>query len=254
MDSGELSLFQARRLNPSLAPVAATDSADAFLGPWIGSATPTYARDLTGKFLAVNAAFARKFGRFKTDKRLQLVLNFIHPDDTAGLNSAAAELQRSPHQITRVHRWLTPQGWRWMSWEESSVFDDSGDTVAVRAVGHDITRQRLAEELYQKLSRAVEQSPVAMAITDQEGRAQYVNPKFTQAFGYTLEEIFERNIPVLKEGHPTDESYDKFWETVNAGLEWQGELMRHRAGGRKVWESVTVTCLRNVAGEITNLL
>src|SRR5208283_2218085 len=115
---------------------------------------------------------------------LDAVLALIHPEDAPAYASAEADLMRPPHQVTRVHRWLTPQGWRWMSWEENVLFDESGSPAAVRAVGYDITRQRLAEELYVKLSRAVEQSPVAIVITDAEGRTQYVNPKYTEVSGY----------------------------------------------------------------------
>ena len=41
----------------------------------------------------------------------------------------------------------------------------------------------------QKLQLLVEKSPFAVAIINQEGNYTYVNPKFTELFGYTLEDI-----------------------------------------------------------------
>jgi PAS domain S-box-containing protein/putative nucleotidyltransferase with HDIG domain len=41
----------------------------------------------------------------------------------------------------------------------------------------------------QKLQLLVEKSPFAVAIIDQEGNYTYVNPKFAELFGYTLEEV-----------------------------------------------------------------
>jgi PAS domain S-box-containing protein len=41
----------------------------------------------------------------------------------------------------------------------------------------------------QKLQLLVEKSPFALAIIDQEGNYTYLNPKFTELFGYALEEI-----------------------------------------------------------------
>ena len=41
----------------------------------------------------------------------------------------------------------------------------------------------------QKLQLLVEKSPFAVAIIDQEGNYTYVNPKFTELFGYTLEDV-----------------------------------------------------------------
>jgi two-component system cell cycle sensor histidine kinase/response regulator CckA len=224
------------------------------LSPWSTSTAPAYCRDLSGRLLAANTAFTRKFGRGISVQDHDSVVALINPDDMAEYKSAESELQKPPHQVTRSHRWLTPQGWRWMSWEETVLIDESGVPVAVRAVGHDITRQRLAEELYVKLSRAIEQCPIGIVITDAEGRTQYVNPKFTEASGHTLEECLEKDTRVLRDGHPDDESYQRFIETVTAGSEWQGELARTGPDGKRIWESVQASCIRNASGEITNLL
>lgn len=111
-----------------------------------------------------------------------------------------------------------------------------------------------ANAAFVRMSRAVDQSPVAIVITDAEGRVQYVNPRYTQGSGHTLEDILDANIPVLREGHPSDEAYDQFLSSVRLGRDWHGELARHRPDGVTIYESVQVTCLRNPDGEITNLL
>jgi two-component system cell cycle sensor histidine kinase/response regulator CckA len=227
---------------------------DAGLGPWENSADPAYYRDAEGRLLAVNLSFARKFGRPATALAGTMVSELIHPDDVAAIVTTTAELERPPHRAVCEHRWLTPQGVRWFSWEKIAQHDPSGVIVGIRAVGRDITRQRLAEEQFYRLSRAVEQSPVAIVITDLDGRPQYVNPKYTEVSSRTLEDILDHNIEVLRDGHPDDESYRKFWETVRAGGEWRGELSTRRPNGSVVWESVKVSCMRNPAGEIQNLL
>jgi PAS domain S-box-containing protein len=239
----------------SIAGASASPPPEVLLGAWAGSAALVYCRDWQGCLLAANHAFARKFGCIAAELPGRPVASFVHHDDAPVLTIADPDLRTSLHRTTREHRWLTPQGWRWIAWEESAIQDEQGRAIGVRAVGHDITRQRVAEEQYYKLSRAVEQSPVSMVITDAEGNVQYVNAKFTQATGYTLEQILDNGVQVLREGHPDEASYQKFWDTVRAGGEWRGELMRERpGGGGKVWESVQVSCLRNTAGEITNLL
>ncbi|HYP17651.1 MAG TPA: ATP-binding protein, partial [Opitutus sp.] len=182
------------------------------------------------------------------------VSDFLHPDDVAAMNATTTELTRPPHRGISENRWMTPQGVRWFSWEKIAQLDAAGAIVAIRAVGRDITRQRLAEEQFYRLSRAVEQSPVAIVITDLDGRPQYVNPKFTEVSGRTLEDILDHNIEVLRDGHPDEDSYRKFWDTVRNGGEWRGELSTRRPNGTTVWESVKVSCMRNPAGEITNLL
>jgi two-component system cell cycle sensor histidine kinase/response regulator CckA len=235
---------------------AATDVpaiAERLLGPWAGSASPVYCRNVHGHIIAANPAFGRRFGRSSQSFSGRTVADFIHRDDAPALLASDAELRRGPAQTEHQSRWRTPQGWRWFSWEESLIPDGPG-AGGVCAVGHDITRLRLAEEQTYKLSRAVEQSPVAMVITDPEGRVQYVNAKYTESTGQTLEGILDANTDVLQALFPNEASARAFWETVRAGGEWRGEHIHERADGKKVWESVQVSALRNSSGEITHLL
>ena len=229
-------------------------SFDALLGPWAHSADPAYCLDPEGRLLAVNQAFAGKFGRAVAEWPGTPLHEIIHADDRLTLANVGDELLHPPHRTQREVRCDTPQGWRWLSWEKTPLRDDSGRIFGLRAVGRDITKLRLAEAQYLKLSSAVEQSPVAIVITDAEGRVQYVNPKYTEASGRTLEDILDHNTDVLRDGHRDDASYRAMLATVHARREWRGELVSQSPIGGQVWESVQVTSLRNTAGEITNLL
>ena len=234
-------------------PGAATSLTPAdWLGAWTTSADCAYCRDLQGKILAGNLSFARKFGRTTTQLPGAPVSHFIHPDDLAAFSAAtAAPASQRP---VNEHRWLTPQGVRWFAWEETAIRDPKGTIVAIRAIGRDMTRQRMAEEQFYRLSRAVEQSPVSIVITDIDGRAQYVNSKYTEMSGRTLEDLMDGSTEVLRDGHTSDASYIEFWRTLREGGEWKGELSTERTDGTTVWESVKGSCLRNPSGEITNFL
>jgi two-component system cell cycle sensor histidine kinase/response regulator CckA len=237
--------------DPFLGVAAANDS---WLGAWETSADAAYCRDPGGRILAVNLSFARKFGRAAAALAEASVKDLIHPDDLSVLLASEAALGRPPYRSMGEHRWCTPQGVRWFAWEESAIHGEAGVIVAIRAVGRDITRQRLAEEQFYRLSRAVEQSPVSIVITDLDGRPQYVNSKFTAVSGHTLEDLLDNDIEVLRDGHPDEASVQRFWAMVRAGGEWRGELATRRGDGGTVWESVKVSPLRSPAGEITNFL
>ncbi len=241
-------------LQDSTASGGLPSPAETGMEAWENSADPVYCRDLQGRFLGANLSFAHKFGRTPAALVGQSVADLVWPEDIAALESVVDELSRPPHRAVGEHRWRTPQGIRWFAWEKTALLDASGRVFAVRAVGRDITRQRLAEAQYYRLSRAVEQSPVATVITDLEGRAQYVNSKFTEVSGHTLEDILDRNIEVLRDGHASEASYQEFWRTVRAGGEWRGELTTERPDRGTVSESIKVSCLRSPTGEITNFL
>jgi PAS domain-containing protein len=64
----------------------------------------------------------------------------------------------------------------------------------------DISEQRQAEEESQNLLQAVEQSPVAIVITNRNAEIEYVNPSFTRVTGYTRLEAIGQNPRILKSG------------------------------------------------------
>lgn len=85
-----------------------------------------------------------------------------------------------------------------------------------------LSEQKKTEEALRKLSMATQQSPASIVITDIQGNIEYVNPKFTELTGYTLEEVVGQNPRVLKSGETTDGVYKKLWQTISLGKEWHG--------------------------------
>jgi len=232
----------------------ATGEHEDLVSPWASSVELVLARSPEGRILAVNEAFARKFGIPRPAWSGRAPTSLLHPDDLTDWTAATARLERPPYRTSHEHRWQTAQGWRWLSWEETAVRDPEGSIVAYRAVGRDVTKRRLAEEHYHKLANAVDQSPFSIVVTTPDGRVQYVNPRFTQSTGYTLEEIFEKEIPVLREGHASDASFHEFEQTIASGKKWSGELCTRCKDSRTLWEFVQVSPIRNHADEITHLL
>jgi PAS domain S-box-containing protein len=224
------------------------------LEPWAGSLELAVLFDPAGRLLAVNRAFARKFGQPEQTWAGRSLASLVHPDDAEDWADSTPRLRRAPHHISREHRWQTAQGWRWLAWEETARRGPAGEMVAVRAIGRDVTRHRLSEEHFRKIAQAVEQAPVSIVMTTPGGVAQYVNSRFTEVTGYTLEEIFERGIPVLREGHASEAAYRQFCAVVAGGHKWTGELHTRGKHGREVWELVSVSPIRNHLDEITHLL
>ena len=63
----------------------------------------------------------------------------------------------------------------------------------VQSIGRDITELKRAEKALEtekeKFQVMVEESPLGISLISKEGNYKYVNPKFVEMFGYTLEEI-----------------------------------------------------------------
>jgi PAS domain S-box-containing protein len=127
--------------------------------------------------------------------------------------------------------------------------------------GEDLTEHKHLEALVRertaqvrKLSRAVEQSPGTVVITDLRGNIEYANPSFARLTGYSLEEVKGRNPRFLKSGQHPPEFYRDLWKTVLAGEEWHGEFVNRRKNGDLYWESASIAAVRDQHGKITRFV
>jgi PAS domain S-box-containing protein len=113
---------------------------------------------------------------------------------------------------------------------------------------------RESEAALRQVSRAVEQSPAIILITDLEGRIQYVNPKFTEVTGYTPEEALGQNPRVLKSGELAPDLYADLWKTITAGQVWEGNFHNRKKNGDLFWEHATISPIRDENGAITSFV
>ncbi len=105
-----------------------------------------------------------------------------------------------------------------------------------------------------KLSTAMKQSPTIIAITDLEANIEYVNPKFSQLTGYSLEEVIGKSVKFLRSGELPDKIYDELWETISNGNEWHGEFHNAKKDGKFFWESASVSPIFDKNGKMINYL
>ena len=111
-----------------------------------------------------------------------------------------------------------------------------------------------AQEKLSILSRAVEQNPALIIITDKNGIIEYVNPKFIETTGYTAQESIGKTPRILKSGHQSPEFYRNLWQTILSGNEWRGEMLNKKKNGDLYWEDGSISPLLNDSGLITHLI
>ncbi|MZH02736.1 MAG: PAS domain S-box protein, partial [Nitrospinae bacterium] len=102
------------------------------------------------------------------------------------------------------------------------------------------------------LSDAINQSPNPVSITDKDGTIEYVNPAFLQKTGYSKEELLGNNPRILKSGKHSAEFYRELWETIKSGNTWEGNIFNRRKNGTLYWESLQISPLKNIQGEVTH--
>jgi PAS domain S-box-containing protein len=132
--------------------------------------------------------------------------------------------------------------------------DATGETVGVLGIARDVTRSRADQERLRKLSMAIEQNTVAVAITDREGRIEYINPRFTEITGYGAEDALGQNPHILKSGVTPPEVYQQLWTTILGGQVWRGELQNRRKNGETYWAALSISPILDESGSITHFV
>ncbi len=128
------------------------------------------------------------------------------------------------------------------------------DEKLVLAFIHDNRADREAEDRLRSLSRAVEQSPSSIVITDTKGKIEYVNPVFTEVTGYTYDEAIGNDPAILKTGDGSRNEIKEMWQTILSGEVWHGEFCNRKKNGEIYWESASISPVFNEQGQLTNFV
>ncbi|MEW6006167.1 MAG: PAS domain S-box protein [Stygiobacter sp.] len=114
--------------------------------------------------------------------------------------------------------------------------------------------QKRAEEKILKLTIAIEQSPASIIITNTDGIIEYVNKKFCEITGYSLEEVIGKNPRFLKSGVHDKSFYKELWDTIKSGNIWKRELCNKKKDGSLFWEGVIISPVIDESGNISNFV
>src|ERR1035441_8150676 len=188
------------------------------------------------------------------EKGAEIWFERICPNDSSRVVQAFHQLFSEGRPFDVEYRVQHKDGtWIWVHDRAYRTYERDGVRCADGFISN-ITERKRTEERLRKLSRAVEQSPASVVITDVRGTIEYVNPKFAQLTGYAPEEAIGQNPRFLKSGMQPAAVYRELWETVLSGGEWRGELANRKKNGEIYWESASIVPIRDSAGTITHLL
>lgn len=146
---------------------------------------------------------------------------------------------------------------------ETAHFYDRQDEVSLLANTFEYMRQQLvADQVRQaeqtqelrKLYSAIDQSIVAVLITDNQGIIEYTNTHFEKVTGYSFAELKGKKTGMLSSGETSSQLYKELWSTILAGKVWMGELLNKRKNGDYYWALVSIGPIMNEQGQITHFI
>lgn len=207
-----------------------------------------------GQLLDCNKAFLNIFGFKSKQEALAFPIEKLYPLPSE--RNRFIEFIKKHKKIENFERELVSFDGRIISTIESAIaeFNDANEFIRIRGYIVDITKRKIAEVELTKLSRAVEQSPASVVITNQNGDIEYVNKKFCEVTGYSMVEVLGKNPNILKSGYHDKAFYENFWNKILSGKEYQCEMRNKKKNGELYWESALISPLLNSEGDITHFV
>lgn len=219
--------------------------------------------DENGTIIGVNRAWRQVADAGKAESaHVCEGVNYLAVCDRAtGTNAAgAAEMAAGIRQVLQGERdeyvqesqWKSPLKGLWFLSRVARIPTASGTRAIV--THEDITALWDAESEVRNLTRAVEQSPAAVLITDQLGNIEYVNPQFEQMMGYDKAEVLGSNPRMFKSGQTPAEAYKAIWNAISVGGKWRGELRNRKKSGELVWVDASLSGVKDRNGRIAHFI
>lgn len=127
-------------------------------------------------------------------------LSFMTPQSAARLKEHAQARQAQHEQGLRLESeslelesYCQDGSLVWTEVVATPVFGASGELTGFQGVTRNINDRKKAEEALkreqEKFQILVDESPLGVSLIGRDGRYKYLNPKFTEMFGYTLEDL-----------------------------------------------------------------
>ncbi|NJK87239.1 MAG: PAS domain S-box protein, partial [Bacteroidales bacterium] len=121
-------------------------------------------------------------------------------------------------------------------------------------VAFDITQRYIIEQDLKKYRLVLDQAPGAVFIIDKQSNFEYINPHFTFISGYSEDDLLNKNIfDVLYYGK-LPESRKEVFSTIQAGKNWQGELLTFKKDGSTYWANTIAAPFKNENGEVDGFI
>lgn len=183
-----------------------------------------------GRFIRVNPAMARMHGFSSPQEMITSITNigeqlYVHPEERERYRAILEEkgvIKGFEAQVYKKDGSII-----WTSTSARAIRDESGRVINFEGFVVDITERKKTEmmlkEEREKFSMLIENAPFGMALIDKDGRFLYVNPKFTEIFGYDLNDIpdgkswFRKAYPVPEYRHMVIETWIRDMEKAKIG-------------------------------------
>ena len=169
--------------------------------------------------------------------------------------NAAIESLRTRQPVKAEHVIEHGDGCHYLQTTHQTLFDTTGNPVALIMEAEDITTRRHAENQLRITAKVFDQSGEAIVVTDQHGVIQTTNLAFSRITGHSTQEAFGKPIgKLLSSGRHSKDFYEDMWRALKENGFWQGEIWNRRKNGEVFPEWLTINRVDDQEGHIEHFV
>ncbi|MDP2805952.1 MAG: response regulator, partial [Gallionellaceae bacterium] len=106
---------------------------------------------------------------------------------------------------------------------------------------------RAARYAQERQRQALDEHAI-VSVADVAGNIIYVNQKFSDISGYSLEELLGQNHRLLKSGAHPPEFYKNIWDDISSGKVWSGTICNRAKNGGLYWVESSIVPFMDTNG------
>lgn len=201
-------------------------------------------------FLFTNSAITRILGYSIDELKKMNFWDLVHPDHKELVkNRGRKRIDGINQESNYQFKVLTKTGEiKWLDATANKlIYKKNPASIATL---YDITQLKKAENEIKELSVIIDQSPLAIAITNTKAEVEYVNKAFIEVTGYSRKELLGQNPRVLSAGVTPRAVYDDLWKTLRSGKVWKGEFVNKNKSGANYIELAIIFPVFDEKGKI----
>ncbi len=186
------------------------------------------------------------------DKTFKSVLKLIHPDDLKPIIDFSKKLlkKKKPDNFEIEHRIIRPDGQVCILKETIHTnFDKDGNLYMVNGTASDVTNKRLSKkalkESEERYRSIFECSQAIIIIVDNDRKITEFNPEAYKKFGYTAEEIINKDISII---YSNSDDAQRVSKALNEKGKFVGKVTSVRKNGETFVAQLSASILLDADG------
>lgn len=213
--------------------------------------------DVSSGHVYFSPQWARLLGHVPGEipSRVEFFYTVLHPEDVAMVTRSIEDhfAGRTLVKQVEVRLKMKSGDYRWF-FDRGKVVQRSPGGEPLRMVGTitDITERKKAEAALRVSDVALKAISQGVLITDDQGRVLAINRAFTSITGYREEDLLGREYRFLHDGLLDRRVAEAMEAAQREGREFVGEVHDRKKDGTPFWNDLTVTPVRDDAGQVTH--